>query len=312
MKRSVLKLIAFSVLPLLVISYAVYITGKKTDDFYKRFISPQQNSLILGSSRAASMNPEIINRIIHPIYSGANLYNYAFTTVHSPYGPKYLESIKKKVKPDTKNGVFIVTVEPTAVMVDKNKPDSSEYYVENDRSVAQTSQVAINPNIEYLLESYNFSITNELNKKILRPKNAIAEISVLDNGKVNCVILKRNSFQKQQEINRKKMIDFEKRLLSLKHSDNRIQYLEKTIDFLKSHGTVIMVRVPINKIPYFLENKSWPDFDSRMKDTALKTNVQYINYNNLPNHYQWTDEVHMELDSMDDFSAVLARDIIKK
>jgi hypothetical protein len=107
MKKSIFRLLIFSILPLLFICYAIYLTGKNTDDFYKRFSSPQQNSLILGSSRAASMNPEIIDKVIHSKYPNAKLYNYAFTWAHSPYGPKYLESIKKKIKPDTKDGVFI-------------------------------------------------------------------------------------------------------------------------------------------------------------------------------------------------------------
>lgn len=158
-------MLLFSVLPLFFIGYAVYLTGKNTDDFYKRFSSPQQNSLILGSSRAASMNPEIIDGVIRQKYPEAELYDYAFTWAHSPYGPKYLESIEKKLKPDTKNGVFIVTVEPTALMVSKNNPDHPEYYIENDKSVAKTSHVDVNPNFEYLLESFDFSITKELNKK---------------------------------------------------------------------------------------------------------------------------------------------------
>lgn len=311
MKKSIFRLLIFSILPLLFICYAIYLTGKNTDDFYKRFSSPQQNSLILGSSRAASINPEIIDNVIHSKYPNAKLYNYAFTWAHSPYGPKYLESIKKKIKPDTKDGVFIVTVEPTALMVYKNEPDDPQYYTENDKSVAKTSMVATNPNLEYLLESYDFSITNELNKKIRPEKNPMIEVSILDNGKVNGKVIKRFSAEKRKEINAEKMKELKNRFTELKLSAIRLDYLSKTIDFLEKHGKVIVVRMPVNKTPYDIENSAVPDFDNIILNITKSKKVPYINYNNYPNHYQWVDEVHLEPESMDKFSAVIAGDIIR-
>lgn len=311
MKKSILRLAAFSILPFLVICYAVYLTGQETDDFYKRFTSKQQNALILGSSRAASVDPQILDSIVRNKFQEVNFYNYAFTWAHSPYGPKYLESIKKKVADGSTNGFFIVTVEPTALMVDKNKPDDPNFYVENDKSVAKTSLVSTNPNIEYLLESYNFSITHVVNKKVLREKNAIAKAVVLDNGKVDINILKSVPEKEKNQENKKKMDEFQKRINSLKISSNRIQYLSQTIDFLKQHGKVIVVRMPISKTPYSIENKAYPDFDKKMVELCAKQKITYINYNKFPNEYQWGDEVHLIKESMRQFSADLGKDIVK-
>ncbi|MBP2618675.1 hypothetical protein [Chryseobacterium jejuense] len=310
MKRSLLKLILFSVLPLLVLGYAVCFLAKNSDDFYRRFTSPQQNSFILGSSRAAVMDPVILDSILHQKFLNTRIYNYSFTWAHSPYGPKYLESIEKKIKPETKDGVFIVTVEPTALMVDKKKPDSPEFYIENDKSVAKTSMVAINPNIEYLFESYEPSITHELNKKIVPPKNIVGVPVILDNGRYYLKIIKKTAPEKQKMSNKKNMRLLQERIDGLKTSENRILYLEKTIEFLSKHGKVIIVRMPVNKEPYSIENKAFPDFDSRMKAVASKTKVSYINYNTLENQYQWLDEVHLDEKSVEAFSAVVARDIL--
>ncbi|MCY0969568.1 hypothetical protein [Chryseobacterium wangxinyae] len=312
MKKSILRLIAFSVLPFLFVSYSIYVTGQHTEDFYKRFTSPQQNSLILGSSRAASINPQLIDSIIHKKFPEVKLYNYAFTWAHSPYGPKYLESIKKKIRNNVKNGFFIVTVEPTALMVDKYLPDDPEYYVENDKSLAKTSSVASNPNIEYLLESYDYSISAAVNKKILPKKNIIAEVEILDNGKLETKIFKFNSFQKQFEFNRIRMIEFEKRISALKFSPTRLDYLEKTIDFLKQHGTVLVVRMPITKTPYAIESKYIPDFNDLMRNLSAEKKVKYINYNDFPNNYKCTDEVHLTSESINKFSEALAKDILTK
>lgn len=311
MKKSIYRLAKFSVLPLFFVCYAIYLTEKNTDDFYKRFSSPQQNSLILGSSRAASMNPEIIDKVIQSKYPHAKIYNYAFTWAHSPYGPKYLESIEKKVKPNTKDGVFIVTVEPTALMVYKNKPDDPQYYIENDKSVAKTSLVATNPNLEYLLESYHFSITNEINKKIRPEKNPMVAVSVLDNGQVQGKVIKRFSPEKRKEVNAKKMAELKNRFTELKISSIRLEYLSKSIDFLKQHGKVIVIRMPLSKIPYKIENSEVPDFDKIILNITKSKNVTYINYNNFPNNYQWVDEVHLEPESMEIFSKVIAKDLVK-
>lgn len=310
MKKSILRLAIFSILPLLVIVYAIYFLEKNTDDYYKRFTSPQQNSLILGSSRAAVIDPAIMDGIIHEKFPNAVLYNYSFTWAHSPYGPKYLESIEKKIKPDTKDGVFVITVEPTALMIDKNKPDDPEFYIEKDKSVAKTSMVAINPNIEYLFESYEPSLTNELNKKIKPAGDLIGESTILDNGKYDIKIIKKVSPEKQAMFNRSNMAKFQERMNGLKVSHNRIIYLEETINFLKKHGKVIVIRMPINKEPYSIENNAFPDFDARMNNVAAKTKISYINYNNSQNKYQWLDEVHLDNNSEALFSTVLAKDIL--
>ncbi|SDL85947.1 hypothetical protein [Chryseobacterium taihuense] len=311
MGKSLLKLFIFSVLPFSVICYAVFLTGKKTDDFYKRFISPQQNSLILGSSRAAGMNPAILDSILNRKFPEVKLYNYAFTWAHSPYGPKYLESIKKKVYTNSRNGIFIVTVEPTALMVEKNKPDSPEYYIENDKSVAKTSTVSSNPNLEYLFESYDYPITKELNKKLFPPKNQMAEVEILENGKYDVKVLKDFTKEQKLEINRTKMIQFREKVKGLKVSVNRINYLSSTIDFLKKHGKVIMVRLPINKVPYSIEDKYYSDFDNTMIKLSQEKEIQYINFNEFNNNYKTSDEVHLIPESMNRLSQELGKILIE-
>lgn len=311
-KKSILKLSLFSILPLLIIGYAVFLTGKQTDDFYKRFTSPPQHSLILGSSRGSGINPAILDQIIQPKYPNVKFYNYAFTWGHSPFGPKYLESIRKKLDPKTKDGIYVLIVEPTALMVTRSKPDSPEYYFENDKSVAKTNFVNINPNLEYLIESYDYSLTRALNLKIIPPKNPMANVEVLDNGKMEVKIIKDFSPQKRIEENKRKMFEFQKRIDDLKWSEKREKYLAETITFLQKHGKVILLRMPIYKTPYQIENDAVPFFDSRMQEIAKKYKVSYTNYNQIPNHYKSIDEVHLESNSMNEFSKRLGEKIVSE
>ena len=311
-RKSILKLSLFSVLPLLVIGYAIFLTGKQTDDFYKRFISKQQHSLILGSSRGSGINPAILDPIIQSKHPNVKFYNYAFTWGHSPYGPKYLESIQKKLDPKTKDGIFVVIVEPTALMVTRAKPDSPEYYFENDKSVAKTSFVNMNPNLEYLMESYDYSLTRALNLKILPPKNPMAEVEILDNGKMEVKMIKDYSPEKRAEENKRKMAEFQKRIDDLKWSEKRLKYLGETITFLQKHGKVIVLRMPINRVPYQIEENAVPFFDSKMEELSVQLKVNYANYNKITNNYQCIDQVHLSNQSMTEFSRKLGKKIVSE
>lgn len=302
----------FCILPALYVAYSIYLTGKETDDFYKRFTSPPQTSLILGSSRGSSIDPAVLDSVVFKAHKGVRFYNYAFTWGHSPYGPKYLESIKKKTERSGKEGFFILIVEPTALMVDRKYPDQPEYYFENDKSVARTHFVNWNPNLEYLLESFDYSITQALNLKIRPPKNPMAKVTVLDNGKLEVKMIKEYTPEKRKEENRRKMIEFDERIAGLKWSENRVNYLLQTITFLKKHGKVLLVRTPINKVPYAIEEKYVPFFDAKMHEVSRKSGVQYINYNIQPHNYHCTDEVHLNRSSVHIFSQELGKQLLEQ
>lgn len=301
-RNSILKLAFFSIIPFAVVCYAVYLTGKKTDDFYKRFTSPQQNALILGSSRAAHINPAILDSVVKSRYPNVKFYNYSFTAGHSPYGPSYLESIKKKLNPKTKNSLFLVTVEPSILMVNKNKPDSPEYYFENDKSLAETYFVNLNPNIPYLIKNYDYSITKVLNDKIRPPVNPMAIVNILDNGKVDVNSIRDYSPSAKAIEMKRKMVLFQNKINDLKWSENRVKYLGQTIQFLQKHGKVILVRDPIDLVPYKIEETKVPYFDEKMQQLAKKYNVSYTNFNLTSNNYKYMDLVHFTRESADKFT----------
>jgi hypothetical protein len=69
----------------------------KVDQFYLRFTSPAMDNLIIGTSRSAQgILPSTINEELN-----RKFFNFSFTIAHSPYGPVYLNSIKKKLNPNT-------------------------------------------------------------------------------------------------------------------------------------------------------------------------------------------------------------------
>lgn len=138
----------------------------------------------------------------------------------------------------------------------------------------------------------------------------MVEVSVLDNGQLQGKVLKRFSPEKRKSLNREKMEELKKRIDGLKISPVRLKYLAKTIDILKKHGKVVLVRMPVSKTAYAIENAFVPDFDQIITGISQTRKVQYLNYNTRPNHYEWIDEVHLEPASMDQFSRQIGKDIV--
>ena len=127
MKKFLFKLFLF----LITFFLFIYIFFSKLEDqlaqdnFYFKFTTPKQSSMILGTSRALQgLIPEIINKELN-----IDIYNYAFTVMNSSYGPSYLNSIKKKLNKNSKDGVFILAVDPWSISTKFNPSDDLNYAV---------------------------------------------------------------------------------------------------------------------------------------------------------------------------------------
>ena len=108
------------------------------DAFYGRFTSPPAGSLVLGTSRAAQgIRPAVLTARLGGQFEGPVL-NYAFTLTHSPYGPAYLRSIQRKLRPETKNGLFIVAVDPWSLSL--TGPEGA--FPEDNSFIGQLHQVS--------------------------------------------------------------------------------------------------------------------------------------------------------------------------
>ena len=162
MKRFLLHTLLFLIILLASIFVVYKLADGTTDAFYVKFSSPTQTSLIVGSSRAAQgIQPNAIDSI----YGCNAMYNYAFTIAQTPYGEPYYKSISSKLNKEHNKGVFILDVNPWTLSEYKSSNVNSGYR-EDDTFIANTYFVNLNPNIEYLLESFKGK-----NEAIIRNKN---------------------------------------------------------------------------------------------------------------------------------------------
>lgn len=155
MKKLLLKLSLFFTSVTAIFSlYAYVFVGGEDDSYYRRFTTPPSASLVVGSSRCAQgIVPEEIDKSSLE-YTG-EMFNYCFTSGHSPYGPFYLQSIQDKLG-ERDGGIFIIEVNPWIISVRSNvDPDNPASFRESERFINNMNIVNyMNPNMEYILRHY--------------------------------------------------------------------------------------------------------------------------------------------------------------
>ncbi len=280
MKRLLVQITVFLVLVSIGFALLLARADGYTDSYYLRFASPQQESLILGTSKAAQgIHPQVLDSIC-----GTQFYNYAFTVDHSPYGATYLNSIKKKVKKGEQRGTFILTVDPWSISTRKENLGKASQFREIERCLGNTSSVAVNPNYEYLLKNLSGSYHATVFKKespIFLHDNGWLEVTInMDSAKV------QKSIQSKYESYKKDMLP------KYQYSQIRLDALKATIEFLNTYGDVYLVRLPIHPKMMALENELMPDFEDKLK-AVIPLTKGYMNMTDLNDTFIYTDGNHL-------------------
>jgi hypothetical protein len=284
MKKFILKILLFASI-CGSLFYLVFLNADGyADGLYLKFTTPKQSSLILGSSKAAQgIQPEILNEILNR----NDIYNYAFTIIHSPYGPSYYEIIKKKIDINSQNGVFILQVDPYTISSKSYDPNNSSEFREVRSAVGQIDYVNTYPNFDYLINHYPFPYIFLFKRKFgLVPSGYLH-----DNGWVE-VNVPMDSIAVEKRT-KSKTKAYQLRSKEYRFSKLRFEYLKKTVNFLKNYGEVYLVRLPVAKSMLEIENSEMPDFDLKMTEISKKYNTLYLNYKDSISMLNFVDGNHL-------------------
>ena len=280
-----------------------FVADGKTDASYLKFTTPKQNSLIIGASRAAQgLQPVILNEKLNR----NDIYNYAFTLMSSPYGESYFNSIQKKLKNNPSNGLYILEVNPWTLSktIDLNTKKEYKPELAMQSFVTNTQYVSMNPNIEYLVESYNERFLRILENKFNDDK--IKKIQVYSDGWLK-VELNDSILDKESRIERK-LNNYSSYLeYYIPKSKRRLSYLEKTIEMLSLKGNVVLVRLPIDKRMMDIENKLQSTFNQDIQQIADRLGVTYYNLTSFNDVFQYNDGNHLTIESGIKVSELLAK-----
>jgi len=263
-----------------------------TDAYYLRFTTPKQNSLILGTSRAAqAMQPSVFDGILDK-----RIYNFAFTNSQSPYGSVYFESIKKKIKKESHKGVFVVAVSPWSISSETENLNDNKSFREENLCLDNTTFVNMNPNIQYLLNNYS-----EPYYKLLFQENK-SNVFLHNDGWLE-VCVKMDSFSVQKRLDSK--VATYSKLTNHKFSEYRLSYLKKTVAFLQSYGEVYLVRLPIHQNILTIKNDFLPDFERKIKP-IINQSSGYYDFTNQSESFTYTNGNHLYKDSGYKISTIIS------
>ena len=272
------------------------------DAFYGRFASPAAGSLILGTSRAAQgIRPAVLAARLGAQFEGP-LLNYAFTLTHSPYGPAYLASIRRKLRPGVRYGLFVVAVDPWSLSAaGRVDTAANEQFPEDNSFIGQLHEVSQSPNLGYLTRYqtkplYRLPLDFATATERLHPDGWLEVNIGLDSAQVRARTAR-------------KLLDYQKLAATQHLSTGRLAALRQTIEFLKPHGRVVLVRLPVGPGLLMLEQQYQSGFDGQMRRLAADFAVPYLDYSAAP--YATTDGNHLQKAASETFSQQLAADLSK-
>ncbi len=304
MKKFLFKISIAVCLALILHIIAGFYAGGKTDAYYLRFTGQPQQSMIIGTSRAAQgMVPSQFNQLIKENGFEGPMYNFAFTSLTSPFGKVYLNKIEQKLNPKVKNGLFILTVEPYSICIPLTDSTGRKAKLpELKGALYNTHFTNVTPNYEYLLHNY----TNGWGHMFLEHFNfTVNEMDLQSDGWLEVdVTMDSLSIAKRSK---GKISNHRKSVGQYVLSPMRVDYLEKTIVFLQQHGKVFMVRLPVSQPIYDVELDILPEFSDVIARTAEKMNVPYNDMNGAKELYQYKDGHHIGRESAFDCSDSVAR-----
>src|SRR5690606_33874778 len=293
MKAFLLKCFCFALLILGSIFLVLTQGDGYTDAFYVRFTTPRQTSMILGSSRAAQ---GVVPRVLDSCLNRQGFFNFSFTIGDSPYGPTYLDAIRKKLDPDTRDAIFIVTVDPWTISNECPVGEDTAAFRELKGCLGETKNLNSRPNLQYLLSAFDKRYINLLTKnpQMYLHEDGWLEVTVdMDSASVKRRI-------QNHAANYRSMVD------EYCISDIRIGYLEQTVTFLKKHGSVFLVRLPVHRSIMDSEVLFMPDFDAKI-GRAISLSDGYLDLTHRNGDYTYVDGNHLYRKSSMQVSAQIAQ-----
>jgi len=257
-------------------------------------IRGEGKSLIIGTSRASQgIIPEICAKNIK--YEEP-LLNFAFTSFNSPYCEAYFNAIQKKMNSTVKNGVFILEIDPFGLTDNTSEKASSKL-------LSQQFIMHGDPNYEYIYRNvnpfYNLLVkNNNENPFCIAHKNGWVQVKIEQDS--------LTAIRRAQE----KLAANLKEISYSKLSDNKLHWLEKTIALLKTHGKVILIRIPAWQPIIDAEKNAFPTLNDKINSICSSNNVPYFDYTNLNNMYHYIDGNHLTNESARQFSKELNKLIL--
>lgn len=304
--RIILTKCTFLFLPFLLLAATVghHLYGRY-DFYYSKFVG-RHESAIIGSSRGFfGISPSTLR---DNLGWSTPIHNLAITITASPFGPLYLEYLQQKIH--GRHGLFIVEVNPFTVSIRDYEDDNSVpmRLRESDWRIARVPFRILSPNLYYMAKFADTQIYRMIAWEVgalITGAPALKTVTADGHMAVN----PRANWD-GQATNRWERMDFVENFLKWStYSEVRIDHLDQTIQFLKSHGTVVVVRMPISAEFKEVEDRYFPKFSKFFHTVCQRNYVFGLDYIEDSGTYSTYDPNHLLFDEALRFSRRLALDL---
>jgi hypothetical protein len=252
------------------------------DDYYYRFTSPKQQSMIIGTSRAAQgLLPSVIGEGLNQ-----SIFNFAFTRSISPYTKVYVDRILEKLDRTSRAGVFILAIDCWSI-ADASKADVTK----TDPLLENVWYVDRWPNLPYLINRFSgryYEILKRDTNTYLH-QDGWLEVNVpMDEESIAIRTAKKLGHYRKMRNDLSISSDFASNLGSL-------------VDSLQRFGEVYLVRLPVSPEMRMIESGYELSFMRSIQET-VKASDGYLDLKSLDDSMLYTDGNHLHSSSAADIS----------
>lgn len=306
-------LLKTSILAIVLIACYYFFMGQLArhfvNDNYSKF-THQAPSLIIGLSRAHNgISPAILDSMLQSFPHQGEFLNFAFEKSQSPYGEVYLEAIKKKIPKNTTRGIFILGVSPASFTAPAYLTTAKDIKENDEKSlIGKISELNKNPNYEYIRKGYGGSLY-----KALFPYNPQVTTVFHSNGWEEFKLYSGNYHVSENDVAKwtSQTMGGYKKLMKTNPevvSSYRLESYKQLIRYLKQHGQVLVVRMPVDPLVLSMEEQWWKEFNTEMTLISASFEVPYFDFSDAT-QYKTYDGSHLSSEYAKEFSVQLAKEI---
>lgn len=284
MKHFFLKLGLFAVVITSIMALVLGKYGGYVDYYYPKVACPAQTSLVIGDSKPMQgIRPSIVNAYFkNDKRFQLPMLNYAFTVFQAAYGETYFKSIRRKVAPDAKNGLFILSVSPFEMSKHPEDDEDKHIFFEQGMLPHNLWNPNVSPNFEYLIKNYDSFHFKAIFRRSSQthPDGWLQE----DNVPTDAASL--------AQLKVEKIGNYNDAVAKFEPSAYRLQSLDSLVNYLSKRGKVVLVRMPQSDAITAIETAYWPAFDAHMKDVSRSRKALYLDFS-VGSRYESYDGVHL-------------------
>jgi len=251
--------------------------------YFHKCSSPKQHSLIIGTSRASqALMPSVFKDSL-----GTDILNFAFNGTTSPYSKVYTHAIEEKLADNSTQGTFILCVEPWSIGELLDSITGEVKHPEEQNILNKLYFFNGYPNIDFIAKDFdqgwgNIAYTRwRKNSSITGHEDGWIEV-MRDIDTTD--IIKRT---------KGKADGMRSTLPNFRISSEKMDELKRLITTLENRGDVYLVRLPVSRTIFEIEEQFYPQFDSLITTISNANNSAYFNMQPLYEEMVFNDGHHI-------------------